>query len=70
VVTDAAGQDWLAYHAIDPTQPTFAAIDDSEGYSRRVLLLDALTYADGWPVLAAAAPTRQPQPAPADPGNF
>ena len=65
VVTDAAGQDWLACHAIDPTQPTFDAIDDSEGYSRRVLLLEALTYADGWPVLAATAPTRQPQPAPA-----
>ena len=33
--------------------------------SKRVLLIEALTYVDGWPVLAAAAPTRQPQPAPA-----
>ena len=61
VVTDAAGQDWLAYHAIDPRQPIFDAIDDSEGYSRRVLLLDRLTYADGWPVVAAGGPSWQPQ---------
>ncbi len=67
VVTDAAGQDWLAYpyHAIDPRQPTFAAIDESEGNSRRVLLLDKLDYADGWPVLAPDAPSRQLQSAPA-----
>jgi arabinan endo-1,5-alpha-L-arabinosidase len=64
VVTDAAGQDWLAYHAINPSQPTFDAIDDSEGYSRRVLLLDRLEYADGWPVVPAGAPSWQPQPAP------
>ena len=64
VITDAAGQDWLACHAIDPQQPTFDAIDDSEGYSRRVLILEKLDYADGWPVVAAEAPSRRPQPAP------
>ncbi len=64
VVTDAAGQDWLACHAIDPQQPTFDAIDDSEGYSRRVLILDRLEYAHGWPVVASVAPSRQPRVAP------
>ncbi|TGE20532.1 glycoside hydrolase [Hymenobacter aquaticus] len=64
VVTDAAGHDWLAYHAIDPQQPTFDAIDDAQGYSRRVLLLDRLEYHDGWPRLATDAPSRTPQPAP------
>ena len=65
VVTDAAGQDWLACHAIDARQPTFDAIDDSEGYSRRVLILERLTYdADGWPVVATGSPSWQPQPAP------
>ncbi|MFC7667371.1 family 43 glycosylhydrolase [Hymenobacter humi] len=64
VVTDAAGQDWLAYHAIDVRQPTFDAIDDSEGYSRRVLLLDKLEYADGWPVVKHHSPSWQPQPGP------
>ena len=64
VVTDAAGQDWLACHAIDPRQPTFDAIDDSEGYSRRVLILDRLDYANGWPCVAGGSPSWQPQAAP------
>ncbi|OGX86208.1 hypothetical protein BEN47_01225 [Hymenobacter lapidarius] len=64
MVTDAAGQDWLACHAIDPRQPTFDAIDDSEGHSRRVLVLDKLDYAEGWPVVAGSSPSREPRPAP------
>jgi arabinan endo-1,5-alpha-L-arabinosidase len=50
-ITDAAGHDWLAYHAIDPCQPTFDAIDAEQGYSRRVMLLDRLEYVEGWPRL-------------------
>ena len=66
VITDAAGQDWLAYHAIDVRRPTFAAIDDSEGYSRRALLLDRLEYdAAGWPCVAGGSPSWGPQPGPA-----
>ena len=49
LITDAAGQDWLAYHAIDPHRPTFDAVSDEQGYSRRVLLLDKVKYHDGWP---------------------
>ena len=64
VVTAAAGQDWLACRAIDPRQPTFHAIDDAEGYSRRVLVLGRLDYADGWPVMAGNSPSWQPGPAP------
>ncbi len=65
VLTDAAGQDWLAYHAIDVRRPTFAAIDDSEGYSRRALLLDRLEYGpDGWPRVAGGSPSWGPQPGP------
>ena len=65
VITDAAGQDWLAYHAIDVRRPTFAAIDDSEGYSRRALLLDRLEYGpDGWPYVLGSAPSWQQQPGP------
>ena len=52
LITDADGQDWLLYHAIDRQQPTFDAISDEQGYSRRVLLLSKVTYnADGWPVV-------------------
>ncbi|OUJ73381.1 glycoside hydrolase family 43 protein [Hymenobacter crusticola] len=49
IVTDAAGQDWIAYHAIDTAQPTFDAINDEQGYSRRVMLLDRIVYENGWP---------------------
>jgi arabinan endo-1,5-alpha-L-arabinosidase len=67
VITDAAGHDWLACHAIDPCQPTFDAIDDSEGYSRRVLVLDRLTYSvAGWPEITGGSPSWQPQPAPVE----
>ena len=60
LVTDAAGQDWLFYHAIDRRQPTFDAINDEQGYSRRVLLLDRVYYdADGWPYMGS--PSAEPQ---------
>jgi arabinan endo-1,5-alpha-L-arabinosidase len=50
LITDANGQDWLLYHAIDRQQPTFDAINDEQGYSRRVMLLSKVTYTDdGWP---------------------
>jgi arabinan endo-1,5-alpha-L-arabinosidase len=50
LITDASGQDWLLYHAIDRQQPTFDAINDEQGYSRRVMLLSRVTYTDdGWP---------------------
>ncbi|GAA3935846.1 glycoside hydrolase family 43 protein [Hymenobacter algoricola] len=65
IITDGAGQDWLVYHAIDPRQPTFDAIDDEQGYSRRVLLLDRLDYHNGWPRLATGGtPSWAAQPAP------
>jgi arabinan endo-1,5-alpha-L-arabinosidase len=63
LVTDAAGQDWLLYHAIDREQPTFDAINDEQGYSRRVLLLDKVHYDEaGWPHLGT--PSTGPQRAP------
>ena len=50
LITDAQGQDWLLYHAIDRRQPTFDAINDEQGHSRRVLLLSKVSYdAEGWP---------------------
>ncbi|MBW3131119.1 MULTISPECIES: glycoside hydrolase family 43 protein [Hymenobacter] len=65
LITDAAGQDWLAYHAIDPRQPTFDAINDEQGFSRRVMLLDRVVYENGWPrLLPDGHPTHTPQPAP------
>lgn len=62
--TDDAGTDWLFYHAIDRQRPTFHAINHEQGNSRRVLLLDRLTYVDGWPRVATDSPSLGPQPGP------
>lgn len=46
VVADASGGDWYAYHAIDKRQPYLP-----DGGVRRVMLLDRLTFSDGWPAI-------------------
>lgn len=52
VVTDAAGRDWLAHHAIDTRNPLGAG---GEGV-RRVMLLEPLTYRRGWPAFQGRKP--------------
>jgi arabinan endo-1,5-alpha-L-arabinosidase len=52
IVRDAAGQDWMVYHAIDTRRP--------EG--GRVMLIDRIVWRDGWP--RVERPTEGPQPAP------
>ncbi len=60
VAVDDAGDDWLVYHAIDPTRPTLRS-----GATRRPLLIDPITWRDGWPVvLDDAGPSSSPQPPP------
>jgi len=61
VVTDAAGDDWIVYHAIDPARPLQPAI-----YAvRRPMLIDRLAWRDGWPFLPSGGPTIEPQSPPA-----
>ena len=50
VVTDAAGQDWMMYHAIDINKPTF-----SGSWTRRPVMLDPITWIDGWPLVRGGA---------------
>jgi arabinan endo-1,5-alpha-L-arabinosidase len=50
VVTDLAGQDWFVYHAIDRNDPYFAG---EVGFTKRPVLLDPLTWIDGWPTVRA-----------------
>ncbi|MGI9093876.1 MAG: glycoside hydrolase family 43 protein [Mycobacteriales bacterium] len=57
-VQDAAGHDWIVYHARLRAYPT----DD------RDLMLDRIIWTKGWPTVnAGKGPTWQPQPAPAAP---
>ena len=60
LVTDDEGTDWLLYHGILRTQGTV-----SSGASRRTLMLDKITWNNGWPEIAGNSPstTRQRGPA-------
>lgn len=60
IVTDAAGDDWIVYHAVDSRRPRAKASDDVN--TRRIMLIDRIVWRDGWPY--AAGPTSAPQPAP------
>jgi arabinan endo-1,5-alpha-L-arabinosidase len=63
VLTDAAGQQWIVYHAVDRTDPLVAGTTD---YTKRPALLDPLDWRSGWPVVrGGAGPSDSVQPAPA-----
>jgi len=50
VFTDAAGQWWTIYHAVDLNEPYFSAKDK---LTRRLAMLDRIDWVDGWPVAGA-----------------
>jgi arabinan endo-1,5-alpha-L-arabinosidase len=58
--TDAAGQDWMLYHAVDLNKPYF-----SNGWTRRPVMLDPIDWIDGWPrVRNQAGPSDSVESAP------
>ena len=61
VIRDAAGDDWLVYHAVDARRPRSKPSDDIN--TRRVMLMDRLVYRDGWPRVDGG-PSTGPRPAP------
>jgi arabinan endo-1,5-alpha-L-arabinosidase len=62
VFTDARGDDWIAYHAVDVHRPRSKPTDDVN--TRRVMLIDRLVYVDGWPrVDRAPSASARPRPA-------
>jgi arabinan endo-1,5-alpha-L-arabinosidase len=61
VLRDARGEDWLVYHAVDAKRPT----TPGTGHVRRAMLLDRITYRDGWPAVAGGVPSGVPAPRPA-----
>jgi arabinan endo-1,5-alpha-L-arabinosidase len=64
VITDAAGQDWFAYHAIDRGDP-YLDPPNPLNINRRPMLLDRLDWVGGWPsVRAGRWASDEPQPAP------
>ena len=62
IITDRAGQDWMIYHAVDTRRPRAKPTDDIN--TRRILLIDKIVWADGWPRIEANGPSAEPRPAP------
>jgi arabinan endo-1,5-alpha-L-arabinosidase len=60
IVTDAAGQDWILYHAVDARQPREKPSDEIN--TRRIMLIDPIRWDNGWPVIDG--PSATPKPAP------
>ena len=61
VVTDKQGEYWIVYHAIDVNRPRQS--QEHEINSRRILLIDKISWKDGWPHVGT--PSEGPQEAPA-----
>jgi arabinan endo-1,5-alpha-L-arabinosidase len=61
VITDARGDDWIVYHAVDTRRPREKPTDDVN--TRRVMLIDRLVWVDGWPRIERG-PSETPRPAP------
>jgi arabinan endo-1,5-alpha-L-arabinosidase len=63
VVRDGAGAEWMLYHAINANNRFL--FPNRTDISRRPMLLDRITYADGWPIVGTAGvPTATPQTRP------
>lgn len=65
VITDARGDDWIVYHAVDVRRPRARPGDDVN--TRRVMLIDRLSYRDGWPRVDGDGPSDGATPRPALP---
>jgi arabinan endo-1,5-alpha-L-arabinosidase len=60
IVTDAQGVDWMVYHAVDARNPRGKPKHDVN--TRRVMLIDRISWRDGWPEIEG--PTTGPRPGP------
>jgi arabinan endo-1,5-alpha-L-arabinosidase len=64
IFTDAAGQDWIFYHAINAKDPGHNDPVPNDDYYPRVLLMDPITYVNGWPQIPGGSPSYKEQPGP------
>jgi len=59
IMTDDRGNDFFLYHAIDVKNPYLAG-----GATRRPLMMDKITWVDGWPQIKNGLPSKTLQAAP------
>ena len=64
VFTDAAGRDWIAYHAIDAKRPYLDREVSGDRSVRRVMLIDRLVWRGGWPRVETGMPSAGERPSP------
>jgi arabinan endo-1,5-alpha-L-arabinosidase len=72
VFTDAAGQWWTMYHAVDQGDPYF---ETEPGFTKRPAMLDPVDWRDGWPTVrgglwASDGPMPAPAAQPGDPAAY
>jgi arabinan endo-1,5-alpha-L-arabinosidase len=60
VIADAAGTDWIVYHAVDTARPREKPADDLN--TRRILLIDRIDWRAGWPVIDGPSSTARTAP--------
>lgn len=66
VFTDAVGQDWVIYHAIDRNDPYRGGSPLDDFPVKRPAMMDPLDWVDGWPVVRGGYfASDEPMPAPA-----
>ncbi|SEJ50075.1 arabinan endo-1,5-alpha-L-arabinosidase [Dyadobacter koreensis] len=59
LITDSNGNDWILYHAIDVKNPKVPT-----GANRRFLMLDKVSWKNGWPEILNAEPSMDEREAP------
>ena len=64
VIRDAAGDDWIVYHAIDRNRRCLDETIAGDRAVRRILLIDRLVYQKGWPMVAGGIPSATEQAGP------
>ncbi len=62
IITDDAGTDWIIYHAIDPADRWVYPKLEKE--DKRVMMLDRIEYANGWPSVRKRSPSDGPEERP------
>ena len=60
IITDAAGHDWIVYHAVDTRHPREKPADEPN--TRRVMLIDRIFWKNGWPSIDGPSDARLAAP--------
>jgi arabinan endo-1,5-alpha-L-arabinosidase len=62
VIADSRGDHWLLYHAVDSRRPRTSPANEIN--TRRVMLLDRISWRDGWPRIEGNGPSSDARAAP------